>query len=167
MMFSFFHKNEPTPALYDDVYVTVLDWLSAEFANIPVRPVDDPSKQSNPLLNFITLDPHAYVIPQGLEHLQKLLTYHGKDSSVMMRLKGLTVDLYIRHGMKPIDALRKRTYQVMIRMYGLGQLDLEAIDVTNTLWLYPFLRRGFDRFRYEAGKYTVKQAQAPTDTKEQ
>lgn len=164
MMFSFFHKNEPTPALYDDVYFTVMEWLSAEFSNIPVKTVDDPSKQSNPLLNFITLDPHSYVIPQGIEHLRNLLTYHGPDSSVMMRLKGLTTDLYLRHGMKPIDALRKRTYQVMIRMYGLGRLDLEAIDVTNTLWLYPFLRRSFDSFRREVGKQVRQANPKPEET---
>jgi len=136
-------KSYLTPDLYEQITDDVRVWMVIELTTITPQMVD--GKQTNALLNFITFDLHALVTDQGFKHMYSLLSGKGTLQTVMVRLKSLVCDLYIKYGDKIIDELRQRIYQSITNSYGLT-FDIENdLDVNNTFWLYPIMLRVYNQ----------------------
>lgn len=134
-------ENQPilTPELYTAIYEDIRYWCIIELTNIPPKQVE--GVQTNALLNFATFDLHALALPNGKNQMLKLLGAAGTDQTVMLRLKGLVVDLYIKYGDDIIDELRKRVYTTIVNTYGLDYDIDKDLDINNTFWLHPFIRK--------------------------
>lgn len=136
-------KTRERAQLYNNVLTDVATWWINE---LKARPLDKQiisNVQTNALVNFITFDLHTLVTREGFVHMQELLQAHKTEQTVMIRLKDLVVELYLKYGDKEIDDLRKRVYQTIDNMYGLN-FKSENIDVNNTFWLWPFFKHAYE-----------------------
>ena len=141
MSWSLSKKKEPilTPILYDAIYDDVRRWCVGELSSSNLKLVD--GRQNNALLNFATFDLTTLMTDKGLQHMIKLLSGAETDQTVMIRLKALVLDLYIKYGEDIIDELRKRVYVSIQNMYGITFDTENVVDVNNTFWLHPFVRK--------------------------
>ena len=128
-----------TPDLYESIYRDIQFWCVNELASSPA--VTANGQQANALLNFATFDLHALMTNVGTDHMIGLLTGRGTDQTVMLRLKSLVVDLYLKYGDDVIDELRERVYRTLANLYGITYDIDRAIDINNPLWLHPFIRK--------------------------
>lgn len=132
-------KSNLTPELYEAIFKDIQFWCINELSSSP--PVSANGQQANALLNFATFDLHALVVKDGVAQMLTLLTGKGTDQTVMLRIKGLVEDLYIKYGDDIIDELRRRVYNTMSNVYGIDYDIENVLDVNNTLWLHPFVRK--------------------------
>ena len=135
-------KTRERAQLYNNILTDVATWWINE---LKARPLDKQiisNVQTNALVNFIAFDLHTLETGQGKKHMLDLLLARGTEQTVMIRLKDLVVELYLKYGEKEIDDLRERTYRTIDNMYGLS-FKTEQIDVNNTFWLWPFFRHAY------------------------
>ena len=136
-------KTKQRQQLYNQVLTDVASWWINE---LRARPLDKQivnNTQTNALVNFITFDLHTLVTKEGYIHMQELLRGDKTEQTVMIRLKDLVVELYLKYGEKEIDDLRERTYRIIDNMYGLT-FKSQELDVNNTFWLWPFFKHAYD-----------------------
>jgi len=140
-------KSLLTPEIYDHILEDIRYWFVNELTNIPPKIID--GKQSNALLNFATFDLHTLETTDGFAHMRLLLLGESTEQTVMIRLKNLVCDLYIKYGDDLIDELRHRVYTTMTNVYGLT-FDVEnMLDANNTLWLHPFIIRIYSELKMQ------------------
>ena len=144
MFWSLKKKKESVlnPDLYELITDDVRIWVAIELTTLAPRTVD--GKQINPLLNFVTFDLHTLVTREGFTQMMRLLTGSDTDQTVMLRLKSLVCDLYIKYGTDVIDELRERIYSTLTDMYALNFNVEDQLDVNNTFWLYPIMLRVYN-----------------------
>jgi len=135
-------ESKLTPELYEQITDDVRIWMVIELLTLTPQTVD--GKQTNALLNFITFDLHALMTTVGFAQMRTLLTGEGTDQTVMIRLKSLVCDLYIKYGEEVIDELRERVYKTITDMYAIDFNIEEMLDVNNTFWLYPMLLKVYN-----------------------
>ena len=144
-MLYFLHhsKTKERVQLYTNVLTDVASWWINELKTRPLSSQIINNVQTNALVNFITFDLHTLVTREGFVHMQELLQARGTEQTVMIRLKDLVIELYLKYGEKEIDDLRKRTYRAIDNMYGLT-FKSEQMDVNNTFWLWPFFKQAYE-----------------------